>query len=236
MQYIYRITNLQNKKVYIGITSDKTEIITKHNIEKAIYKRFNQHKKANSLIGNALRKYDEDCFILEYISVFNSNDKKFIKTIESRFIKQHNSLSPNGYNDSFSSNYIETYNLHEVDNASLAHLFNINVSKYGKFSLSIYRKENNCQLLKLNNKWVNVNTLTNKELREKDLVLFHNDVKYIKQNIIESYNLLHVIKCHNEIVKKHQLQNFLIPYEEIHERLKLDKHINYILTKSQLLI
>lgn len=236
MYYIYRITNLQNKKVYIGITSDKTEIITKQNIEKAIYKRFNQHKKANSLIGNALRKYDEDCFMLEYISVFNSNDKKFIKTIESRFIKKHNSLSPNGYNDSFSSNYIETYNLHEVENSNIAHLFNIQISKYGKFSFSIYRKEYQCQLIKLNNQWININTLSNKELREKELVLFHNDVKYIKQNVIESYNLLHVIKCRNAIIRKHSLQDFIISENEIKERLENDLHINYILTKSHLLI
>lgn len=236
MHYIYRITHLKNKKQYIGITSDKYETENRIYMEKAIYKRFNQHKKANSLIGYSLRKYGEDYFMLECVSVLNSNDKQFVKLIESRLIKQYNTLSPHGYNDSFSANYLETYNLHEVDNSSFAHLFNINISKYGKFSFSIYRKENECQLIKLNNKWINKDIMTNKELRDNNLVLFKDNVKYIKQNTIESYNLLHIINCHNKIIIKHGLQDFLISYEDIQDRLNKDKHINYILTKSQLLI
>jgi len=53
---IYKISNTQNSKIYIGIT------------KQSLKSRFNQHCIAKySAIGNAIRKYGKECFIMEQI-------------------------------------------------------------------------------------------------------------------------------------------------------------------------
>lgn len=57
---IYRITNLINDKCYVGQS--------KH----GAFKRFQQHCKADTLIGKAIRKYGHENFLIEV------KDKRFI--------------------------------------------------------------------------------------------------------------------------------------------------------------
>lgn len=83
---IYIIKNTINNKVYIGQSID-------------VKKRFNQHfqkchKKDNSLLYKAMRKYGKDKFYFEILenNIKNYNDQ------EQYWIKYYNSITPNGYN------------------------------------------------------------------------------------------------------------------------------------------
>lgn len=86
--YIYKITNIKNNKVYIGQTKQSIE------------QRFIQHKsharnyRNNHKLGNAIRKYGEDNFIIEKIEEcqYSELDEK-----ERFWIKYYNSVE-NGYN------------------------------------------------------------------------------------------------------------------------------------------
>ena len=84
MMVIYKITNLLNGKIYIGQT--------KFTIEK----RFLQHSKANSPLGQAMRECGLENFTIEIIercenqNELNEREKFWIKVLKSK--------SPNGYN------------------------------------------------------------------------------------------------------------------------------------------
>ena len=83
---LYKITNLINNKVYIGITNREP------------YIRFREHKRksSTSFISKAIQKYGEENFTFEVL-LTNVEDEK-ISLIECAYIKQYNSLLPNGYN------------------------------------------------------------------------------------------------------------------------------------------
>lgn len=82
---IYKIENLINHKIYIGQSIH-------------IEKRWKEHcqPSSHSLIGQAIKKYGKENFsfqILEEVDDINS-----LNTLESKYIHQFNSLTPNGYN------------------------------------------------------------------------------------------------------------------------------------------
>jgi hypothetical protein len=82
---IYKITNLINNKIYIGLTKKKIE------------ERFSQHKRNNkSLISKAIKKYKKTNFIIE--ELYFSFSREDLEEKEIYFIKYFNSMSPNGYN------------------------------------------------------------------------------------------------------------------------------------------
>jgi group I intron endonuclease len=87
--FIYKITNLINNKIYIGRT-----------IQKLSY-RWTQHKQSarngcNFILHRAIRKYGVENFIFEQIDTA-INLTELLKK-ESFYIKELNSLKPNGYN------------------------------------------------------------------------------------------------------------------------------------------
>ena len=102
--YIYKITNIKNNKVYIGQT--------KQNIEQ----RFIQHKsharnyRNNHKLGNAIRKYGEDNFIIEEIEKCQYSE---LDERERFWIKYYNSVE-NGYNTLFGGQDKTIY--YELDN------------------------------------------------------------------------------------------------------------------------
>ena len=81
---IYKITNLLNEKIYIRQTKQPIE------------KRFLQHSKANSPLGQAMRECGLENFTIEIIercenqNELNEREKFWIKVLKSK--------SPNGYN------------------------------------------------------------------------------------------------------------------------------------------
>ena len=82
---IYKITNLINNKIYIGITKRDPKI------------RFNEHfSNKNEILYKAKEKYGKENFSLEIIK--NGIPENQIDEEEKYYIKYYNSLIPNGYN------------------------------------------------------------------------------------------------------------------------------------------
>ena len=88
---IYKITNLINGKIYVGQSIDIADRWKQH-----IYKAFNCNEKAyTSAIHNAFRKYGVENFKLEIIEECLAEE---LDSKEKFWIKELNSLYPNGYN------------------------------------------------------------------------------------------------------------------------------------------
>ena len=88
---IYKITNKVNNKIYVGQSIDIIERWKQHG-----YKAFNSNEKAySSAIHMAFRKYGIENFELE---ILEECEIKNLDEREQYWIKELNSMSPNGYN------------------------------------------------------------------------------------------------------------------------------------------
>ncbi len=84
---IYKIVNKINNKVYIGLTTTDLK------------KRWSSHVNTSSnckYLSSAIKKYGKDNFIME--PVFYANSVDDMMEMEILFIRQYNSLAPDGYN------------------------------------------------------------------------------------------------------------------------------------------
>jgi len=81
---IYLITNLENKKQYVGITKF------------SITERFYQHTKRGFLLTEAIKKYGENMFFIELIEEVDTAGRAY--ELEQYYIKEYNSKVPYGYN------------------------------------------------------------------------------------------------------------------------------------------
>ena len=90
--YIYKITNKINSKCYIGQTKNNPAKRWKKHI--AISK--NTHCPDFSYIHGALRKYGLENFVFEVIDTATNLDE--LDNKEKMYIKQLNTMAPNGYN------------------------------------------------------------------------------------------------------------------------------------------
>lgn len=87
---VYKITNLLNGNLYVGLT---TRTIKKR-FYAHIYHATKEHR--NNYLHCAIRKYGVENFkIEEIVSCF---DQKSLCELECYFIKKYNTLAPNGYN------------------------------------------------------------------------------------------------------------------------------------------
>lgn len=84
MYKIYLITNIENKKQYVGIT--------KFSIEE----RFSQHTKRGFLLTESIQKYGEQNFSIELIEEVESAERAY--ELEIFYIQEYNTKVPNGYN------------------------------------------------------------------------------------------------------------------------------------------
>lgn len=90
--YIYKITNLINKKIYIGKTYN---IKVRFNAHKAAARRSN--KNDYSLIHRALNKYGFENFQIESLAEYSAEEDAL--QAEKEFIKKYNSMNRDaGYN------------------------------------------------------------------------------------------------------------------------------------------
>lgn len=97
--HIYKITNLINKKIYIGLsTYDGHERWDKH--------RYNATKKSNHHLDRAIFKYGKNNFKYQVIEkVPFQKGIKFLESREIHFIHKHKSYLPDiGYNKSLGGN------------------------------------------------------------------------------------------------------------------------------------
>ena len=83
--YIYKLTNLINKKAYVGLTTRKLD------------KRIKEHiSDKQSVISRAIKKYGFDNFLVEVIEELT--DLEVLKEREIYYIHHFNTLNPDGYN------------------------------------------------------------------------------------------------------------------------------------------
>lgn len=127
MNYIYKITNKINNKIYIGKTTILPEIRWKQHISAS-----NGNKNRidyNYLLHKAIRKYGKDNFILEILE--EVEDESLLSKKEIYYINYYNSCilkeNSNGYNMTFGG---EGYNI--IDKQKLIELW-----KQGKGSQEI---------------------------------------------------------------------------------------------------
>jgi group I intron endonuclease len=96
MGYIYKITNLVNKKIYIGQT-------IQDDVEKRweLHRRLAKKDKGCTDLKEAFNKYGIDKFKFEVLIIcFNEDCIEY----EKEYIKKYNALVPNGYNISEGGN------------------------------------------------------------------------------------------------------------------------------------
>lgn len=84
MYGIYLITNLENKKQYVGVTKF------------SITERFYQHTKKGFILTEAIKKYGEDNFFIKLIEEVDTAGRAY--ELEPFYIKKYNTKVPYGYN------------------------------------------------------------------------------------------------------------------------------------------
>lgn len=100
---VYKITNQTNGKIYIGQTRQSLE------------KRFMQHAKAISPLGNAMRECGVENFTIEIVE--ECNTQKQANNREQALIKELNCKVPNGYNRSDGGERGDFYCRHRANSA-----------------------------------------------------------------------------------------------------------------------
>lgn len=200
MGYIYKITNIQTNKCYIGITTKKDPI-----------DRWKSHKysirygNGCPLLMNAFKKYGEEAFQFEIL--LNCVNEK-LYDYEKEYIKIHNTLSPNGYNlhegGEFGGNFLGRK--HSDDTKQVLRLKSREYNnredvkeKARKRAIEFNKTHNISSLMKQSEKW-------QKYVKEKKIGSMSTEIKmkisnslknYYKNNDI-SYNRLK----HSEIMTK----------------------------------
>lgn len=82
--FIYLITNIKNKKRYVGQTATSLE------------NRFKQHCQKGGILTDAIKKYGKDNFKIELIA--SVTNRKLLDIFEIAAIKKLKTVAPNGYN------------------------------------------------------------------------------------------------------------------------------------------
>ena len=91
MRGIYKITNLNDGKVYIGKSEDLKRRIKTHKLLLKRNKHFNYH------LQNAYNKYGEKFF--QFDVIHEANDDEDLNILETHYIKQYNAFNQDyGYN------------------------------------------------------------------------------------------------------------------------------------------
>lgn len=127
---IYKITNLINKKVYIGKT-------------RTFYTRIQSHINNNeSEIGKAIKEFGHNNFQAEIIERTNSEIEA--KKLEKYYINHYNSLLPNGYN-------IEDGK--QKSNITIKkNILNRDINNFSGYAGVYYDKKNNVFIMRLKNR------------------------------------------------------------------------------------
>jgi len=87
---VYKITNIETKMMYIGITTTSLKLRFRRHIEAT----YDQSK--TSYMCNAIRKYGKDKFIIDEIDSASTIEE--LSNKEQFYIEKYNTLYPNGYN------------------------------------------------------------------------------------------------------------------------------------------
>lgn len=97
IHYIYCYTNKLNNKQYVGQTNN-LERRKKQHIQDSIHCHKGHEISHNLPFHAAIRKYGIENFEFEILEIIDTEDWSLINEIESNYIKEKQSLAPNGYN------------------------------------------------------------------------------------------------------------------------------------------
>ena len=97
IHYIYCYTNKENNKQYIGQTNN-IERRKKQHLQDSIHCHKGHEMSYNSPFHSAVRKYGIDSFDFEILEIIETDNWDEVNELETKYIKEKNSLSPNGYN------------------------------------------------------------------------------------------------------------------------------------------
>ena len=123
---IYKVTNKENNKVYIGQT-----IQTLQERKNKHYYKARQEDEYNTHFINALRKYPEDSFIWEIID--NANSQEELNNKEKKWIDYYNSIKE-GYNTKDGGqNIVVTDKFLEKCGSRPFYAFDLKGNKLGEF-------------------------------------------------------------------------------------------------------
>ena len=108
---IYKVVNTVNGKIYIGQTTRNINL------------RINAHNSSGFCLHSAINKYGKENFIWSILE--HCDSKEELDEMEFHYIKQYNSLAPNGYNLTLGGDGV--VGLHHSDETKLK----ISRAKYG---------------------------------------------------------------------------------------------------------
>lgn len=94
MSFIYKITNTKNQKIYIGYTSQDLNSRWRQHKHEALT---TTEKENRSYLYSAMRYYGIENFRIEKLYEFNEERENW-EELEQKFIKELDTLAPNGYN------------------------------------------------------------------------------------------------------------------------------------------
>lgn len=124
MKWLYRITNTVSGKQYIGVTIDPD-------------RRWRQHRTKNtssSALKCAIDSYGSDVFNFELL--FYGEDR-YVDTLEVEFIKDYNTVVPNGYNITLGGDGGNLYEWNDEWNKLLGTDTDKNIAKVVGLSLDV---------------------------------------------------------------------------------------------------
>lgn len=153
MGYIYKITNLINKKAYIG------ETIQDVNLRWKAHKNLAKLDKGCPALKEALNKYGVENFKFEVLIICFDEDRLIY---EKEYIKKYNTIAPNGYNISeggvergFTGLKHTDETKKKISNASKAQFANLEKRKEMSERMKKMNVENNMVEKRLNSEnWI----------------------------------------------------------------------------------
>lgn len=103
MGYIYKITNSINGKIYVGVTVGPINVRwNRHKFNALHYHDLDNHSW-NMPLYRSMRKYGVDKFIVELLEEVDNSE---INEKERYWIRELNTISPNGYNVTIGGNVL----------------------------------------------------------------------------------------------------------------------------------
>lgn len=179
---VYCITNNINSKQYVGVTT--------RNIEQ----RFEEHCKADSTIGKAIRKYGKQSFDIETIDY--ADDKEELYESEIHWISKLNTFK-NGYNQTLGGEGVINYTKLEIHLNTKQQRFIEYTTTKNSQPINIYNHSDMVESLLLNmiQLYLTADTRADKKKSAKLLNKLNNEYKrqIAKTNLIDINELLEYV-------------------------------------------